>query len=106
MKVKKILELIDSAKPNEISESVKLTWLNDVEAKVACEIFKTAPEEYVSFEDVESELSVPEAYSGMYLLYVLAMLELSSGGYSDYVKIKDCFESEFRAYARQVIKTR
>jgi hypothetical protein len=106
MKVREMLELIDSAKENQASEGAKITWLNDVEGKVACEIFKKAPQELVGLEGEESELSVPDAYSGVYLLYVLAMIELSKGHYDDYVKIRGCFDNEFKTYAKQVIRSR
>lgn len=106
MKVREMLDLIDYAKENHASEGAKIAWISDVEGKVACEIFKKSPQELTRLDGEESELSVPDAYSGMYLLYVLAMIELSDGHYDNYAKIKGSFESEFKTYAKQVIRNR
>ncbi|MBQ8407820.1 MAG: hypothetical protein IJY39_03050 [Clostridia bacterium] len=106
MKVRELFELADAAKPNDICDSVKMRWVNDIEGKVACEIMKKAPEEHMPLSGEDSELSVPDAYVRVYLLYLWAMIELSAGNYSAFTELNRAFESELAAFARYVIRSR
>ena len=106
MKVREMLEMIDSTKKNEVEDGVKIRWINDVESKVFCDVLKKRPEDFCGVEGEECLLSLPDAYARVYLLYVWAMIELAEGHGSDYSALKQCFESELSAYARSVIRNR
>ena len=49
---------LDSVKPNAFSQSVKLTWLNEIEGKIATEIHLTDPPEEYTSGDLTEELAV------------------------------------------------
>ena len=44
MKVRELLEALDATRPNELSDALKLRWINDVEGRVQCEIHKKMPQ--------------------------------------------------------------
>lgn len=106
MKVREILELIDAGKHNELDAEIKMRWINDVEGRVACEIMKKEATEYAPLLGEEEELSIPDAYVRVYLLYAWAMIELLAGNLESYGAMNRNYESEFMMYARYVIRNR
>ena len=106
MKVEEILSLADALKKNEISEEVKLHWLNEVEGRVHCEIFKSKVEDFVKLTALDHELSVPMPYSKMYLSYILAMIAFSSKEYDIYTDIMMQYEQNFSQYAKFCLRQR
>lgn len=106
MKVEKILEMADEMKSNTLSDSVKIKWISDVEGKILTEIYKKSPEEIDLPQRSEDSLILPEAYSKVYLLYVLAMMAIAEGDYSAFSKINTEFESAMTSYAKWFIRNR
>lgn len=106
MTVGKILELFDSFKSNELCDSVKIGWISDVEGRILCEIHKMPPEAAVLPKGSEDNLTLPESYARVYLLYIAAMAEFVGGNYDAYTKINGEFESALAMYARYYIRNR
>ena len=106
MTVGKILEQFDAVKNNEISDSVKLGWLSEVEGKVLCEIKNLSPDSVAFPNSSCDELSIPESFSRVYLLYLGAMTELAAGNYDAYSHLYKEFEAEMSSYAKFCIRNR
>jgi hypothetical protein len=106
MTVRRILELTDSAKPNDVSDEVKIGWLGQVEGRVLCEILGCDPKDAVLPQWDENVLSLPDAYSQAYLMHILAMLSLSEGKYEEYCSFSNEREMLIGAYARFVLRSR
>ncbi len=99
-----MLDIIDSTKENDVDEGLKIRWLGDVEGRVMCEVHKVMPESVKPIVSLEDELSVPEAYSMLYVLFVASMIEFSKGDYGDFAKLSLEFEKAFELYARWYIR--
>ena len=106
MTVEKLLELTDSARPNELCDDVKLRWIGDIEGRVQCELHKVSPDKVTLPVGSDDTLTVPDAYAELYLLYLTAMIEFTAGNYAAYSTINREFETAFARYARHVIRTR
>lgn len=106
MKVERVIATIDAIKENQINEDTKLVWLNEVEGRVACEIHKKTTSELRELVSVTDELSVPEPYSRIYTLYLIAMIAFTQGDYDLYSRTVIEYEAVFSEYARYVIRSR
>lgn len=106
MRVDEILSIVDSLKKNEISEELKLYWLNEVEARVHCEINRLPTEDFEKISTTLQELTIPMPYSKIYLTYLLAMISFSSKEYDLYTDIYMKYEREFSDYAKFCLRER
>ena len=106
MKVGQIISIIDELKENEINDEIKLFWINEVEGRISGEILKRKSGEFKSLVSFSDELSVPEPYSRLYVLYLDAMIAFSKGDYDAYYTVTAEFEKAFSEYARFVIRNR
>lgn len=106
MTVEQLLTLVDATKENDLPDDVKITWIRDVEGRVLSEIHRMPIEEIRLPECVDDVLTLPESYARAYLLYVIAMIELSNGSYTGHQKIMQEYESSVKMYARYYIRNR
>lgn len=106
MKVGQIISIVDELKENDVNEEIKLFWLNEVEERIASEIFKRSTSETKPLVSLGEELSVPTPYQRLYVLYLEAMIAFSKGDHDSYFKINGEFEKAFSEYSRYVIRNR
>ena len=60
MTVEKILEQFDALKSNQLSDTVKIGWLAEVEGRVLCQILGRSPEDVTLPKGSEDALTLPE----------------------------------------------
>lgn len=106
MKVRELLESLDAIKPNEIRDDIKLRWVGEVEGRAMCEICKADPTEIKRAVGEEDELSVLEPYSRVYLLYLIAMVELAAGDISAYSSVSAEYEKAFTEYGKWYMRNK
>ncbi len=106
MTVRELLETFDACKSNQHSDSVKTAWVNDVEGRVQCEIMGKTPEKFVKLMSEDDTLTVPDAYSRIYLLYLASMCELASANYDAYESASKAYENAILVYAKSCIRNR
>ena len=104
MTVREMLDVIDATVPNEADDALKVRWIKDVDGRVLCEICKRSPDELKDVLGEDDELCVPEAYSRVYLLFVVSMIEFSKRNYDGYAKLCTEFEKAFELYGRWYIR--
>ncbi len=106
MTVRELIDLADAIKENEIGEDVKLRWINDIEGRVFCEIYKRPHESFCPRVSDSEGLSVPEPYSSLYLPYLIAMIAFTKGEYESYKSAMLEYEAAFLLYAKYYIRSR
>lgn len=106
MRVDEIISIVDALKSNEISEDVKVFWINEVEGRVHCEIKKRPIEEFESLSAMDDELTIPLPYTKIYLSYLLAMIAFASKEYDLYSDITLRYEQELSDYAKLCLRDR
>ena len=106
MKISEIVSIADSLTPNEISEEVKLHWINDVEGRIHCEILKFSPKSYMKLTGMKQELMVPMPYARIYVGYILAMAAFTKKEYDLYSDLMMRYERDFSEYAKYCLRSR
>ena len=106
MTIGELIVSVDSLVSNQVGEAQKYRWINDIEGRVLCEIHRENPKEIKELTYDSDELCVPAPYSGMYSLYLVAMIEFFSGNYDEYTTAIAEFERVFTAYAKYYIRSR
>lgn len=104
--VREVLEALDAIKPNEIADSVKISWLSDINGKILCEICGFKVDELPNISGEEDCLSVPVPYSRLYLLYLIYMIDFCGGDSSGYEKTKKEFDNAYNEYAKWYIRNK
>ena len=104
MTVEKLFEIVDGTKKNEICDDVKLRWVADVEGRVLCEIHGKSPSEVTLPTNGDDVLAIPDPYSGIYMLYLVAMIEFVAGNYLAYSSLSAEFEKSLERYAKAVLR--
>lgn len=79
--VSKVLAHVDELEPNPFSDTVKATWLTELDGKIWAEVMHKKPRGLLSPAppaygpgDWDRELLVPAPYDNLYPLYVEAMV--------------------------------
>ena len=93
-------------KNNSFSDDVKISWISDVEGRILTEIHKKMPDEIDLPKRSEDALILPEAYSKIYLFYVIAMIAFAEGDHAAFERINAEFETELGIYAKWFMRNR
>ena len=104
MTVRELLDIVDFTKKNEVSDELKIRWINDVEGRVQCEIHRISPDKVARVVSENDVLSVPDPYASLYMLFVVSMIEFSEGDYTNYARLTAEFEKSLVMYAKFVIR--
>ena len=105
MIVRELLETVDAIKENQIPDSLKFRWINDVEGRVHCEIKRQSPESFKAIVSEDEALTVPEPYASLYTLFLVSMIEFAQGNYSDFARLTVEFEKNLEIYAKWYIRS-
>lgn len=103
MKLKTILQLVDSIKPNAFDPEIKVQWLNECEGLVQTEIMLLAPEEVIEYtwaEDQETELLAGKPHHKIYWVYLAALIDFAHGEFDKYNNAVTVFNAYFAEYQR------
>ena len=106
MRVDEVISIADSLKPNQISEELKIYWLNEVEGRVHCEIYKSSIDELNKIKTMDQELAIPMPYAKIYLNYLLGMMAFALKEYDLYADLTMRYEREFSEYAKFCLRSR
>lgn len=106
MKVYELITMVNSIKSNSIPEDTKLRNINEVEARIFCDIYKKRPEEYCEKNSLSDELMLPSPFHKIYITYLLAMEELAAGEHEAYRTLMAEYEQAFSDYAKYCIRNR
>ena len=106
MIAEEIIFQADSQLPNEQSHEVKMGWLRAVEGRIQTDIYKMKAEDVKLPEGGDDTLTLPDSHAGVYLFYILSMLEMTRGNYAAFATLDERFEAALSAYARYCIRNR
>mgnify|MGYP003304877758 CR=1 FL=1 len=101
----KVIELVDSVKPNSYDEEMKFRWINELEGIVKRQVIQE--DEYIPYlypQEMDRELVVPIPYDNVYCLYVEAMIDYYNKEYQNYNNSVAMFEARFTDYKKDYIR--
>jgi hypothetical protein len=96
---------IDTIKPNQYPDELKVRWLSVLEGKIIDEIILTHQlAEVVEFngysiDDMDTELIVPDTYSDVYIYYLQAMIDATNNEGTRYSSSMQQFNAAWQDFA-------
>lgn len=103
--VNKVIERVDSIKPNAYNEETKFKWLSDLDGMVRRLVFEeTEYEPYEYPRDADAELLIPAPFEDCYVLYMEAMIDFENREYGNYNNVMLMFNSKFDEYKKAYIR--
>ena len=104
MTFKKIIDYIDTVKPNAYDVATKLHWLFEADSIILCEVHRKKPSELDMALGEQDTPSVPEPYSRLYSYYVFAMMDFFSGDVDGYKLSAEMFDKLTDIYAKWYVR--
>lgn len=108
MTIKDIIDKLDKLKPNQYRLDEKMSWLSDLDARVVNDIIQPHQREKVEikrYTDTGDTLLVEDAYSEMYLHYMMAQIDYHNAEHTRYNNSSAAFNEVFTDYARHYKRT-
>lgn len=112
MKIREAIERIDSQKHNVYSQNEKIAWLSRLDFLVKTLIIDAHEgAETVEFTgyndrtDMETELLVPAPFDEVYLRWLEAQMDYSSGEYDKYNNAILMYQTSYDSYANYYRRT-
>ena len=105
MTVSACLDLVDSMLPNAADASVKRRWLTELEGRIRVERLGEPAGSFPAL-DADSDLLVPAPFDQLYWMYLIALIEYTSGDTSRYANAAALFNTAYQSYAKYLIRSR
>lgn len=112
MKIREAIERIDSQKHNVYSQNDKIAWLSRLDSMVKTMIIdaheggeKVEFTGYNDRTDMETELLVPAPFDEVYLRWMEAQMDYSSGEYDKYNNAILMYQTSYDGYANHYRRT-
>lgn len=103
-KIKDVIERVDSLKPNAFSEEQKVSWLAQLEGKLAAEVFLINAAGIRNFQyqypdDMDTELLVSFPYDDLYDHWLEAQIDYANGEYDRYQNSTAMYNASYESFA-------
>lgn len=101
MTVSELFAYVDHVKPNAFTDSDKLVWLNEIEARIQTEVmlrWQGEMEQYTLPEDKDTELLLSPPHTAVYRYWLQAMIDFENGEYDKYQNTSGMFNAAWSAF--------
>lgn len=101
----KIIEHVDSVKPNVYRDEEKFQWLCDLDGQIFRQVMQEGEGVNYAFpEDMDTQLLIPHPYEGIYALYLEAQIDLHNKDYEDYNNTILVYTAKLEEFKRAYIR--
>ncbi len=101
----KVIESVDSIKPNSYDEEIKLKWISELDGDVTRLVIQEDSFTPYSYpDDMDKELLIPSPFDSVYELYVSAMIDYHNKEYQNYNNSAAMFETRYNEYKKAYIR--
>lgn len=101
----KIIEHVDSVKPNVYRDEEKFQWLCDLDGQIFRQVMQEGEGVHYAFpEDMDTQLLIPHPYEGIYALYLEAQIDLHNKDYEDYNNTILVYTAKLEEFKRAYIR--
>lgn len=80
------------------ADTVFLMWVNELEADIQLKLWLLSIEDVIAHEDISEELLADAAHTIVYRLYLIAMIDLANGEYTNYQNNYKVFSDAYGDY--------
>ena len=107
MKIRNVIDYVDELYENVFSETIKLRWLNQLEAELQTEVLLLAAEGITQYtqEDMDAELIAPAPFDKIYEEYLIWRMMTAQGEAERANNQQVVLDEAWKAYARFVAET-
>ena len=103
MTIQDVLNEIDELKPNQYKSGTKIGWISKLDKKIHNDIISRigydGPEpDYTRNTDTDTVLLAPDAYSDLYVHYVISMMEMGDGEIERYANSSAMFNTLYDSF--------
>lgn len=101
----KVIEIVDSIKPNSYDEETKLRWINELEGlvkRLVVQVDDVTPLYYP--DDMDRELFISPPYEDVYQFYVEAKIDYYNKEFENYNNSVAVFEARFLEFKKDYIR--
>lgn len=101
MTVSELFAYVDHVKQNAFTDSDKLVWLNEIEARIQTEVmlrWQGEMEQYTLPEDKDTELLLSPPHTAVYRYWLQAMIDFENGEYDKYQNTSGMFNAAWSAF--------
>jgi hypothetical protein len=101
----KVIERVDSVRPNSYDEELKLSWISELDGMVKGLVMQEGEAEPYKYpEDMDKELLISFPYDDLYGLYVESMIDYYNREYGNYNNSATMFGDKFTEYKKAYIR--
>lgn len=106
MKIRELLDYIDDVRPNAFSETQKLVWINELEARIQRDVLLSAELwQYQLPEDENVDLILNPPHDAIYRHWMEAMIDYANGEYSKYQNTMQMFNAKWSSFVAWFAET-
>lgn len=106
MTIRELLDYIDDVRPNAFTETQKLRWINELEARIQRDVFLSAELwQYRLPEDEGTELLLNPPHDAIYRHWVEAIIDYENGEYSKYQNTMQMFNAQWSSFVAWFAET-
>ncbi len=110
MKLREAIERADEVKPNAFTEKRKTEWLQELDGRIAADVFLLSKPEldqirYSWPEDGDTELLVDPPHDAMYTVYLMAMIDFYNGEYQRYQNTSAMYSAMYSDFVTWFART-
>lgn len=104
MTIQQLIDKVQEEKPNSFSNAKIVSFINDIEAKVAEQLQVHLP--VYTTSDMSEVLLAPRPYDTLYVSYVKAMIDYANEEYVSYQLNAEQHESDFDDLIDWIVSTK
>lgn len=111
MTIANAISAADALLSNEIAESVKVRWLNELDEQIWYDLILTHEREadagstYTAHTETTDSLIVPDFASGLYVEYLIMQINLAHGETERYNAAAAVFQNKLQSYVNWYNRT-
>lgn len=108
--IHEIIERVDENKPNAFSQKTKMSWIAELDGKIAADVFlmnivEVRQLQYRHPDDLESEPLVTFPHDSIYELWLGARIDYENGEYNKYQNSMEQFNAHYGNFVRWFAST-
>lgn len=108
MKLKEVIDHVDSLKQNAFTYEHKTRWINEIEGQVQTEVFLFSWDNITQYDwesNQDTELYVKAPYDSIYDYYLQAQIDFHNGEYDKAQNSIAWFQDKYDAFKKWYIET-
>lgn len=108
--IREIIERVDETRPNSFTEKVKLSWLSELEGKIAADVMLMSIDEireleYKHPDSLDKEPLVSYPHQDMYVYWLEAKIDYANGEYNKYQNSMEFYNQHYTTFVRWFANT-